>query len=153
MLRTWHCGTDCVVFYTTQLDIHNSVSPEASGLQHVTTTFKFCCFPSELEHAFVTCWVLAGRQVNWLAGQLTDWQAGQLELGERTFLCSVNQSLNYEICDFFRLGRSVESEIRDFFGLGRSCRSYRSFGDKVLSSKPVFSFLLVRTPVVGGGRF
>ena len=39
MLPTRRCGTDCVMFYITQLDIHKTVSPAASGRQHVMTTF------------------------------------------------------------------------------------------------------------------
>ena len=39
MLPTRCCGTDCVMFYITQLDIHKTVSPAASGRQHVMTTF------------------------------------------------------------------------------------------------------------------
>ena len=39
VLPTRRCGTDCVMFYITQLDIHKTVSPAASGRQHVMTTF------------------------------------------------------------------------------------------------------------------
>ena len=46
MLPTWRCWTDCVMFYITQLDIHKTVSPAASGQQHVTTTFISLLLPS-----------------------------------------------------------------------------------------------------------
>ena len=46
MLRTRCCRTDRVVYIKLCYVEHNTVSPAASGLQHVTTTFKFCCFPS-----------------------------------------------------------------------------------------------------------
>ena len=48
VLRTWRCGTDWVVYIKLCYVEHNTVSPAASGLQHVTPTFKFCSFPSAL---------------------------------------------------------------------------------------------------------
>ena len=52
VLPTRRCGTDCVMFFITQLDIHKTVSPAASGQQLVTTTFISLLPPSDLVIAF-----------------------------------------------------------------------------------------------------